>query len=75
MKNKIPTLLVLVLFSIPCSGIPGYSQSFYSERNDETFLILALKKQKAAYDLAKSEYQAAVKLVERELISREEFER
>ena len=75
MKNKIPTLLVLVLFSIPCSWIQGYSQSFYSERNDETFLILALKKQKAAYDLAKSEYQAAVKLVERELISREEFEK
>ena len=74
MKIKIPTLLVLVLFSIPCSWIQGFSQSFYSERNDETFLILALKKQKAAYDAAKSEYKSALELVKRELISREEFE-
>ena len=75
LKIKVSTFLVLVLFSIPCSRIPGYSQSLNSERNDETFLILALKKQKAAYDLAKSEYQSALELVKRELISREEFEK
>ncbi len=74
MKTKILTLWFLVLFSIPCFWIPGYSQSFYSERNDEIFLILALKKQKAAYDTAKSGYNSALELVKRELISREEFE-
>ena len=75
LKIKVSTFLVLVLFSIPCSRIPGYSQSLNSERNDEAFLILALKKQKAAYDLAKSEYQSALELVKRELISRGEFEK
>ena len=48
---------------------------YFTERNDETYLILALKKQKARYDAAKAEYAAALELKQRNLISNREFDR
>ena len=53
---------------------PCYGQ-YFTERNDESYLILALKKQKAKYDAARTEYTAALELMKRKLISNEEFER
>ncbi len=55
-------------------GAPCYGQ-YFTERNDESYLILALKKQKARYNAAKAEYTAALALMERNLISNEEFAR
>ena len=65
------TLLTAVLIA----ASSGFGQGYFSERNDETYLILALKKQKASYDAARSEYTAALELKKRNLISNEEFER
>jgi len=52
-------------------AIPQY----FTERNDETYLILALKKQKARFDAAKAEYTAALELKKRNLIANQDFER
>ncbi len=65
------TLLTAALIAVSL----GFGQGYFSERNDETYLILALKKQKASYDAARSEYTAALELKKRNLISNEEFER
>ena len=56
-------------------GIGPADAQYISERNDETYLILALKKQKARFDAAKSEYTAALELKKRNLIANREFER
>ena len=67
--------LLFLLAAIMGIGIPCYGQSYFSERNDEAYLILALKKQRARYDVVKAEYTAALALKKRNLISNEEFER
>ena len=61
-------LLILSLY------LPGYGQ-YFTERNDETYLILALKKQKARFDAARVEYTAALELKQRNMIALNEFER
>lgn len=47
---------------------------YFSERNDESYLILALKKQKARFDAVKVEFDTANKLLEKGMISQERFE-
>lgn len=65
--------ILFYLFIVAGGGGSVFAQ-YFSERNDESFLILALKKQKARYDAVKVEYDAAIALKERELISMEKFE-
>ena len=72
--KKILFPLLISMFSILSFALPGYGQ-YFTERNDETYLILALKKQKARFDAARVEYIAAVELKQRNLIALNEFER
>ncbi len=67
--------IMLLLVLISGREAVCYAQSYFSERNDETYLILALKKQKAQYDAAKAEYAIALELKKQNLISNEEFQR
>ena len=79
MNRALPSLLktaVMVLFAlVMVAGVWGecYAQ-YFTERNDETYLILALKKAKARYDAAKAKYEAAEALMDRELMSPQDFE-
>ena len=66
--------LLVSMLSILYFNLPGYGQ-YFTERNDETYLILALRKQKARFDAARVEYAAALELKQRSLIALNEFER
>ncbi len=70
--SRVPPLLLAAIL-----GWVGlcYGQGYFSERNDEAYLILALKKQKTRFDVARSEYMAALELKKKDLISKEELER
>jgi hypothetical protein len=67
----VPAVCLLCL-SIPAGNADA---QYFSERNDETYLILALKKQKARFDAAKTEYTAALELKNRNLIADQAFNR
>jgi hypothetical protein len=70
------TLPIMILFASILLGLPSPATAqYFTERNDETYLILALKKQKAQFDAAKAEYVAALELQKKELIARKEFDR
>ena len=68
--------MISLLSSLILMGIPyRVNAQYFTERNDETYLILALKKQKARFDAAKAEYEAALELKKKDMIPRKEFDR
>ena len=79
MNKVLPGMLrsaAMVLLAVAMiAGVPAscYAQ-YFTERNDETYLILALKKQKARYDAAIAKYEAAKALMDRKLMSPQDFE-
>ena len=76
LQNMLRISMVLSTFLVSIVSFEPlcYAQSYFSERNDEAYLILALKKQKARYDVAKTEYTTALELRRRKLISNQDFE-